>query len=170
MNCCWAFAVAHLPANSRLDTLILLPFMMRAVNSHDGPPSVIQSALGFSSPVSGTIRPIQIRLYRRNFTMNSETDKPKNVLADLKKIESWASITRGLTGLWAIGLVGALALHVFGIIEKEFLLGPMFSLLFTFFLALPLGLVAMSKKAIENLQERVSELEKRLPQSPGSTQ
>ena len=45
--------------------------------------------------------------------------------------------------------------------DNKFPLVPLIAFLFTFCLAVPLGLLAKSKKAIEDLQERVSELEKR---------
>nr|WP_143547871.1 hypothetical protein [Rhodopirellula sp. SM50] len=104
----------------------------------------------------------EIPLFRRNVTMESETSKPNNELADPKKIEFWAAITRGLAGIWVIVFIGAVGGVVLGSIDdNKFPLVPLIAFLFTFCLAVPLGLLAKAKNAIEDLQERVSELEKR---------
>ena len=96
--------------------------------------------------------------------MNSETDKPKNELADWKTIEFWAAITRGFCGIWAVMFIGAVGSVFLGIVhDNKFPLVPLCAFFVTFSAALTLGLVAKSKKAIEELQERVSELEKRSP-------
>lgn len=94
--------------------------------------------------------------------MKSETSKPNNELADPKKIEFWAAIMRGLAGIWVIVFIGAVGGVMLGFIDdNKFPLVPLIAFLFTFCLAVPLGLLAKTKKAIEDLQERVSELEKR---------
>ena len=58
-------------------------------------------------PSIRTIKPFEIRSLRRNITMTSETGKPNNELADPKKIESWAGLTRGFAGIFAIMFIGA---------------------------------------------------------------
>ncbi|GEM_PF-3596255 len=39
--------------------------------------------------------------------MNSETDKPKKLPADAKKIESWAGFTRFTAGMFALMFIGS---------------------------------------------------------------
>lgn len=58
-----------------------------------------------------------------------------------------------------IGFVGGVALGF--IHENKAPIVPLIAFLFTFCLAVPLGLLVKAKKAIEDLQERVSDLEKR---------
>ena len=58
--------------------------------------------------------------------------------------------------------IGAFVSNVLGIVaDKRTILLPLGFFFLTFSTAFILGLVAKSKKAIEDLQERVSELEKR---------
>ena len=92
--------------------------------------------------------------------MTEETGKPNN--AGYKTIEFWAGITRGFSAIWActfIGFVGGVALGI--IDDNKAPIVPLIAFLFTFCLAVPLSLLVKAKKAIEDLQERVSELEKR---------
>ena len=62
--------------------------------------------------------------------MESETSKPNNELADPKKIEFWAAITRGLAGIWVIVFIGAVGGVVLGFIDdNKFPLVPFYSFL-----------------------------------------
>ena len=89
-----------------------------------------------------------------------ETGEPKN--ADSKKIAGWAGLARSLAGMFAIMFLGAVGGVVLGFIDdNKFPIVPLLACLFTVCLAVPLGLLTKARKAIEDLQERVSELEKR---------
>lgn len=92
--------------------------------------------------------------------MTEETGKPNN--ADYKTIEFWAGITRFVSAVLVCTFIGMVGAVVLGIVDDNKVpIVPLIGFLFTFCLAVSLTLLVKAKKAIEDLQERVSELEKR---------
>lgn len=92
--------------------------------------------------------------------MTKETGKPST--PEYKTLEFWAGATRGLSAIWACTFVGFVGGVVLGFIdENKAPIVPLIAFLFTFCLAVPLSLLVNARKAIADLQTRVSELEKR---------
>ena len=95
--------------------------------------------------------------------MNSETENPKNVLPDSTKIETWEGAARLGAGLGVLMFVVFFTLVISGVGQKPSIIPPIGVFLLASCVAFLLGLLRKATKAIEDLQERVSELEKRSP-------
>ena len=95
--------------------------------------------------------------------MNSETENPKDVLPNSKKIETWEGAARLGAGLGVLMFIVFFALVVSGIGQKPSIIPPIGVFLLASCVAFLLGLLRKATKAIEDLQGRVSELEKHSP-------
>lgn len=95
--------------------------------------------------------------------MNAKTDKPKDVLPNSKTIETWQGAARLGIVLGVVMFIVFFVLVETGIGHKPSLIGPMGLIVLASCVAFLLGVLAKAAKAIEDLQERVSELEKRSP-------
>lgn len=78
--------------------------------------------------------------------MKTETDKPDNAVSS--KIAGWAGLARFMASVWGIMFFGAVGGVSLGFIhDNKFPLVPLLACLFSFCLAVPLGLLAKARKA-----------------------